>query len=77
MRLNITLPKKLAQSINRVTGPRKRSAFIADAIKQKIEEKEKKKLENILGEDYRATRKGGFEISKELKAADLEGWDDY
>ncbi len=37
VRLNITLPKGLVQAMNRVTGPRKRSRFIAEAVRQRIE----------------------------------------
>jgi metal-responsive CopG/Arc/MetJ family transcriptional regulator len=40
VRLNITLPKGLVQAMNRVTEPRKRSRFIADAVRLKIELKE-------------------------------------
>lgn len=42
IRLNITLPKNLVDSLNRLAGPRKRSLFIAEAIKIQIEQNEKK-----------------------------------
>ena len=41
VRLNITLPKGLVEAMNRKTGPRKRSRFIAEADREKIEQKKK------------------------------------
>jgi len=41
VRLNVTLPKGLVEAMNRMTEPRKRSWFIAEAVRQKIEQKEK------------------------------------
>jgi metal-responsive CopG/Arc/MetJ family transcriptional regulator len=39
VRLNITLPKGLVEAMNRLTEPRKRSRFIAEAVRQKIAQK--------------------------------------
>ena len=77
VRLNITIPKDLAQALNKLTGPRKRSQFIAEAVKQRIEQKEKEELKKILEEGYRATARENLTISKAFEAADLEGWDEY
>ena len=77
IRLNITLPKGLVEAMNRVTEPRKRSRFIAEAVRLKIEQKEKEDLEKLLVEGYRAAAKESLELTKEFESADLEGWDDY
>lgn len=77
VRLNITLPKEVAESLNRMTEPRKRSRFIATAIVERIERRQKEKLEKDLEEGYLATRREAFAISKEFETADLEGWDEY
>ena len=77
VRLNITIPKDLAQAINRFAGPRKRSQFIAEAVRQQIEKKEKEELEKILEEGYRATAKESLAITKEFEAVDLENWYEY
>ena len=77
VRLNITIPKDLAQALNRLAGPRKRSHFIVEAVKQRIEQKEKDKLEKILEEGYQAVAKENIAITKEFEVADLEGWDEY
>ena len=77
VRLNITLPIEVAESLSRVTEPRKRSRFIAAAIVERIERRQKEKLEKDLEEGYRATRQEALAISKEFKTVDLEGWDEY
>jgi len=77
VRLNITIPKDLAQALNRFAGPRKRSLFIAEAVKQRIEQKEKEELKKKLKEGYKASAKESLAITKEFEVADLEGWDEY
>ncbi len=77
VRLNITLPKELAQSLNKYTGNRKRSHFITEAIRQRIEQKEKKELEKNLEEGYQAVRQESLALAKEFETTDLEGWDEY
>jgi metal-responsive CopG/Arc/MetJ family transcriptional regulator len=77
VRLNITLPKEVAESLNSMTEPRKRSRFIATAIVERIERRQREKLEKDLEEGYRATRQEALAVSKEFETADLEGWDEY
>ena len=77
VRLNITLPKKLVQSLDKLAGPGKRSRFIAEALDNQIQQYEKAKLEKLLAEGYRATEKEDVALAKEFEAVDLEGWDEY
>ena len=77
VRLNITIPIDLAQSLNRFAGPRRRSRFIAEALRCRIKEMEKESLEKKLEEGYRDAAEESLSISKEFEAADLEGWDEY
>ena len=77
VRLNITLPKELVLTLNRLTAPRKRSRFITESIKQRIEQEERKAMEKILEEGYLAMRQESLVITKEFEAVDLEGWDEY
>ena len=77
VRLNITLPKELAESLKKISEPRKRSHFIAEAIVERIERRQKEKLEKELEEGYRASRQEAFAISKEFETFDLESWDEY
>ena len=77
VRLNITLPKKLVQSLDKLAGPRKRSRFIAEALENQIKQYDEAKLEKLLTEGYRATEKEDVALAKEFEAVDLEGWDEY
>ena len=77
VRLNITLPKELVRSLDKLAGPRKRSRFIAEALENQIKQYEKKKLEKLLAEGYRATEKEDVAFAREFEAVDLEGWDEY
>ena len=77
VRLNVTLPKGLVEAMNRVTEPRKRSRFIAEAVSHKIEQKEKEEMEKLLEEGYQAAAKESLALTKEFESVDLEGWDDY
>ena len=77
VKLNITLPKGLVNAVNRMTEPRKRNRFVADAVRQKIELKEKEEMEKLLEQGYRAAAKESLALTKEFESVDLEGWDDY
>ena len=77
VRLNITLPKKLVQSLDKLAGPRKRSRFIAKALENQIKQYEEAELEKLLAEGYQATEKESVAFAKEFEAADQEGWDEY
>ena len=77
VRLNITLPKDLVESLNQVAGPRKRSRFIQEALNIRIKQKQKEKLDELLIEGYKAAKKENLDLTKEFEAVDLEGWDEY
>jgi len=77
VRLSVTLPRALVEAMNRMTEPRKRSRFIAEAVRQKIEQKEKEEIEKLLVKGYLAAAKESLALTKGFESADLEGWDDY
>ena len=77
VRLNVTLPKGLVEAMNRMTEPRKRSRFIAEAVRLQIDQKEKEDIEQLFLQGYRDAAKESLELTKEFESADLEGWDDY
>jgi len=77
VRLNITIPKELARTLNEFAGPRKRSQFIVEAITKQIDQRQKEELEKALEEGYKATVGESSVLAKEFEEADLEGWDDY
>ena len=76
VRLNITLPKKLVQSLDKLAGPRKRSRFIAKALENQIKQHEKAELEKLLAQGYQATEKESADFAREFEDTDLEGWDE-
>lgn len=76
VRVNITLPKELIQVVDAMSGPRKRSLFIADAIIAKVKQDRKAVIEKKLSEGYRNCQKESLYIADEFKFVDLEGWDD-
>jgi metal-responsive CopG/Arc/MetJ family transcriptional regulator len=77
IRLNITLPSTLAKELKRLSGPRKQSQFVTEALEQRIEQLKKKQMEKALAEGYKATNKEGLAITKEFESVDLEDWDAY
>ena len=77
VRVNISLSRDLAESLDRIAGPRKRSAFIAEAIRQLLERNAKEALDRLLSEGYRANKSESLSLTKEFETSDLEGWDEY
>lgn len=77
VRLNITIPKDLFIALSEHTGPRKKSQFIAHAIRKQIEMDQKQALEKALEEGYRNAKKESLAIANEFVFADVEDWDDY
>ena len=77
VRLNITLPFSIAEELNQITVSRKRSQFVAEAIRLRIMQLKDKKLEALLGEGYKAEKEEGLKITKEFEAVDFESWDEY
>ena len=70
-RFNITLPEEIAQEIKSIPN---KSGFISEAIKEKLERINKEKLDKLLIEGYKATRKEDKEINQEWEKITLEGW---
>ena len=70
-RLNITLPEEIAQEIKDIPN---KSAFISEAVKEKLGRINKEKLDKLLIEGYKATRKEDKEINQEWAKITLEGW---
>ena len=77
VRLNITLPKELVATLNRLAGPGQRNRFIAESLKERLEHFEKMELEAKLAEGYQSAAQEGIAITKEFEPVDLEGWDEY
>ena len=76
-RMNISIPQELAYQVDQLTGPRKRSQFISEALKHRIEEIQGERSQKALEEGYKARKEESHSVTKEFQTADLEGWDEY
>jgi len=77
VRLNITLPEDLAHQLDRLVGPRKKSRFITEALRQRIEKMKNDQIQKLLKEGYKARKAESLAITREFEPTDLEGWDEY
>lgn len=77
VRLNITLPGDLVTALDILSGPRKRSQFISEAVRLRIQQLEKEKLETALAKGYQASKQEGIDMAEEFEQIDAEGWDEY
>jgi len=77
VRMNITMPEELAQQLDKLIGPRKKSHFITETLKERIERIQDEELQKILEEGYKVRKKESQSIAEEFESADLEGWDEY
>jgi len=77
VRINVTLPRELIESVNKIAGPRSRSRLISESLREYIRQIKQDELGKQLEEGYRAAAKENIAIAAEFKAVDLEGWDEY
>ena len=77
VRLNITIPEELARQLDSIVGARRKSRFIAETLRKRIQEIEEQKLQQLLQEGYKARKKESQSIAREFEPADLEGWGEY
>jgi CopG family transcriptional regulator / antitoxin EndoAI len=77
VRLNVTLPKDLVDSLRLIAEPRSRSRIISESLRAYIKEKQRADLDKLLVEGYRATAKESIVIAGDFEAVDLEGWNEY
>jgi len=77
VRLNITLPEELAEQLDKLVAPKKKSSFISETLRERIEKIQNQQLQKLLEEGYKAARKESLALAGEFEPADLEGWDEY
>jgi metal-responsive CopG/Arc/MetJ family transcriptional regulator len=75
--MNITVPEDLARQVEKLVGPKKRSRFISEALKHRIEEIQHEKLQKTLEDGYKARKEESQTLTNEFEPIDLEGWDEY
>ena len=73
VRLNITLPADIARQLDELVGPKRKSRFIADAIKGRLEQIQKEQLQKALAEGYKQASQENVAIASEFEIVDMEG----
>ncbi len=74
IRLNFTIPEEIAERLREKIAERGRSAFIAEAIKERLDEMEREQFRLLMAEGYRVRREEDREMDQEWEAATLENW---
>jgi len=77
VRLNITLPEELVRQLDNLAGPRRKSRFIAETLRQRIEKIQNEQLQTLLEEGYKSARQESLALAREFEPVDLKGWDEY
>ena len=65
------------RKIDNLVEPKKKSRFIADAVRKRIDDLQQERTEALLSEGYKARRSESLTGAKEFEAVDIEGWADY
>jgi len=71
------MPEELAQQLDKLIGPRKKSHFITETLKERIERIQNEELQKMLEEGYKVRKQESQSIAEEFESADLAGWDEY
>ncbi|MGE4547670.1 MAG: hypothetical protein AB7E28_07860 [Desulfurella sp.] len=71
-RLNITIPEDIVKKLDKISN---KSRFIAEAVKEKLDELEMQELERLLIEGYKAVKEEDRAVNKEWEEITLEGWE--
>jgi hypothetical protein len=74
-KLNFTVPDDIARELKNLVKKSKRSAFVAEALKERLDELKRRQLEKELIEGYQARRDEDAEINREWEKITLEKWD--
>ena len=77
VRINVTLPRELLESVNNIAGSRSRSRLISESLQEYVRKIKKDELEKQFEEGYQAAAKESIALAEEFEAVDLEGWDEY
>jgi metal-responsive CopG/Arc/MetJ family transcriptional regulator len=77
VRLNITLPEDLLPDLEKVVKTKKKSQFIAETLRQRLEKIRHEKIQKALAEGYSLMKNESRFLSKEFESIDIEGWDEY
>ncbi len=74
LKLNFTVPEDIAAALRARVGERRRSAFVAAAILDKLNKLEQEQLRQTLIEGYQARREEDVESNREWERPTMERW---
>lgn len=74
LKLNFTVPEDIAEELRTRVTKRKRSAFVAAAVLEKLREIEQEQLRQTLKEGYQERLEEDAEIDSEWEVPTLKGW---
>jgi hypothetical protein len=74
LKLNFTVPEDVAEALKARVSRRKRSAFVAMAVADKLKELEKEQLRQSMIEGYQARQAEDSEVNQDWERAALEEW---
>lgn len=74
LKLNFTIPEDVAEALKACVSRRKRSAFVAAAVADKLKELEKEQLRQSMVEGYQARQAEDSEINQDWEKPTLEEW---
>ena len=77
VRTTVHLEDELAEKVRQIVPARGVNRFINEAVAEKVEALERRKLEEDLIEGYLATNEDRDEIMADWEAVDLEGWPEW
>ena len=74
VRVNFTLPEEVLESLKSNVKERERSSFVAAALRERLANLERERLEAELIEGYQATAEEARTMNAEWEAVTLETW---
>jgi metal-responsive CopG/Arc/MetJ family transcriptional regulator len=72
-RLNLKVPLDVLEEIEKLSGPRQRSKFIVEAIRDRIAAIKREQLALLMKEGYLARSDEATELAEEFEPLDMEG----
>ena len=74
LKLNFTIPEDIAEALKTRISKRKRSAFVAEAVAEKLKNLEQEHLRQALMEGYQIRQAEDAEVNQEWEGATLKEW---
>ena len=75
VKVSFTIQEGVVRELREVVDERKRSAFVSEAIMEKIEQMKRQPLREELIEGYQERRYEDAEINTEWEEVTIESWD--